>query len=1194
MIRRIFIIAMFALSFSVADAQSSYPPFQYQPQWDLVLKGGNSRYLSRLSAVVPLHETIEGLFFLNGFGLWDNKRAKEGNLGLGYRHVWGETILGINSFLDRRKSSHDVYHSQLTLGAEWLSSKLEVRANGYVPLTGRKNIGAVRFQRSNLRAFDHIEKPLYGFDVEGGGVLPSYPQFAAYASYYHFNGSNVKALHGLRLRSHLQLLPYVSLLGEYSYDQQRKSVYFIGLNFNLSREKRSLSLGQKMTQKVIRDIDVVTASYVDKQGYSEQKEPLIYTEDIQSLGPTREDFQAIAFGRINEAWLVKAGDGSWIRVESHDVSGVPKGLQPHQWESFIAHHRWEIKPLFVPETNTLAGYKLHALGRLRGGMPPRASSGVKTYADGHNHLHGILPASAIKIMLAAAREEWDKYWVDKNSTFIPEELVPTASILSMVNANAQVNTRGWLDSLDVLARIIVFSTLDLQDLDHPTHSYKSHDYQNTVRKMLFMDTQAKGHYAEDGRGMHSAGLLLSGCIGLRCLLALDSPTEHGSLISGLTQHFPASSESVKFSELFQAACLLDVKKPLTADNWLFSKLKDMNRRLQAHAEHLAHSSVVAALASSLWIPFDDAYGIRGLLRRGDKNDINWHMLTLRWLLEHEAKENHYFSEISMTHGDLPKTFNFIQNNAERFGFMPVTTGGVVDEASNDPYLPLVLQLRSGVGQSNIKSHAHKLYIRFLTGFVNALVLREENRTKRRGAMNRGLEGIECDQTYGCWAGIDMFGTENFVYDEERFHDWLTRVYRELKEINEGSKGRRRLWLRPHVGEGSWAEDDNVRINQFNDQVKDLLANFEVLNQLVRHYSLSVLKPNQADEVLEFIYRSLFTGWFPIDDLRKSNDRKAFTIPEFDVLPVPSSSTKASDSEKIGAANLHRMIAWVNDLKEAMIKEVNPLYPAIRFGHATHLGNNDVWDAIGNLNENKGSTIWLDLNLGSNIVTAAKSINEATSGNSSDKRTSHSASLKQAMNQIFELPFASGDAQIQLIPRSESIVKFIEALQRNKIKFILGTDGQGVESTKIHDELSQFAELIGGYFSHDSDKARQINTFLKENIAAYLQYTTDSLPDEQLWESPAAMVEDKLPPKAEQSPTPSAASFIWAKRGGIIVDQGSRIKMDIEPTTAGESNVPATMPEIPGFARDYQSIAIAEQDAIVVSKSNNVNIKRRKK
>lgn len=235
----------------------------YQPTLELNLKGGNQRTLGRAGAMIPLQASDKGLWFTQVWGLWDSNAAKEWNVGLGYRYQLAHWIVGSYGFFDRRFSTLNHRYSQMTFGIELLGEMLEYRLNGYIPTTSARAVNFNSANKANIVSLvftDGLEKPLGGVDVEVGGHLPYHESLQGFLTYYHFNGSGVKAIDGVRLRGQLHLTNYISVTGETSYDRVRKRSWLIGmqLRFKWGTSEKKTGLSKKMIQMIVRDVDVVT------------------------------------------------------------------------------------------------------------------------------------------------------------------------------------------------------------------------------------------------------------------------------------------------------------------------------------------------------------------------------------------------------------------------------------------------------------------------------------------------------------------------------------------------------------------------------------------------------------------------------------------------------------------------------------------------------------------------------------------------------------------------------------------------------------------------------------------------------------------------------------------------------------------------------------------------------------------------
>ena len=266
---------------------------RYSANIDYTFKAGNRRDISRLGILVPVQEYNSGLLFSNIFGLYDSRDAVELNLGFGYRELFKKEIVGISTFYDKRKSNTGNIFSQLTFSLEYFRRYLEFRLNGYAPVgTTSKSASTSKTYKplSYLKVTQSgsvTEKALWGYDVELGGNLPSFERLTGFVAYYHFNDNDIKAIHGVRFRSSFKLNEYLSLEGEIAHDRLRDINYLAGVRIHLAIGGKSnnqlSSLERKMTQMVIRDIDIITDEVKDSFETDNSK-PLKYQIDWNDDG----------------------------------------------------------------------------------------------------------------------------------------------------------------------------------------------------------------------------------------------------------------------------------------------------------------------------------------------------------------------------------------------------------------------------------------------------------------------------------------------------------------------------------------------------------------------------------------------------------------------------------------------------------------------------------------------------------------------------------------------------------------------------------------------------------------------------------------------------------------------------------------------------------------------------------------------
>lgn len=690
-------------------------------------------------------------------------------------------------------------------------------------------------------------------------------------------------------------------------------------------------------------------------------------------------------------------------------------------------------------------------------------SKTERFVDAHNHFNGVLPPSVIKVMLANAKRQWDKN--GRSFEDIPEPLIENAESLDFDE------DASWLDSLDIFCRLIV---LNMENGVLNGESIEG-TYYNDVRKMLFMD--ASKH---SGRGMNSAGLLMAGCISIRCLLDLellahakDGERESGPFFKEFGDE--VDKNNLKFCDLFKASCITNFssygKKPDNGSNslrskWLFHEVKSNKfSSISNHMENIAESCVTAALSASLFGIFDDSFVLRALMRRSkthassDINNVNWHMLTLKWILEKEVMNSYYLMEISINVGKLDKMIEILDNNdrIEKFGILKKGS------FPNLKYAPLQFK-RMG-------NEKGTLFLRFLTGVSNYKALDEGYTAEEK---NEIKNKIIKDSEHRCWAGIDIFGPECFKYDEKKFKDLLTFLYEILYGVKEAKD--RRLWFRPHVGEGSWAlktfeERRRCFVNSPSNLLRGIKGFFKECGEAATQ--------RQLNELLEYVYSSFFTERFPIFSLKPE---KSFSIKSFNHFFIPSPSSKGVNIKEIAGSNLYIMLKWMREAsKGGWFVEMNG--PKVRIGHATHLIKfRKAFEEVQKMEERKRKSLWIDVNFGSNIISAANEVNYFLSEGGKKDFTEESRSLDKALEIIESAPFTSGEKLANLVARSNVIAKYVEAINNLGIKFVLGSDGQGV--IKMKNELANF-KLATDFISADSknklEKAR------KENADRYFKY-----------------------------------------------------------------------------------------------------------
>lgn len=392
-------IYFISLSFFFGFLQASLPHIYlsdpYSPTVEFHWKGGNRRTIAQVGTLIPLHQSEQRLWFSQVLGLWDSQAAKEWNVGLGYRQQLANWIAGTYGFFDKRLSVLNHYHSQISWGVELLGENLEVRLNGYMPITGAKVTSGVvdSTNRASLIVSQGIERSLGGFDVEVGKTHLPERNLQGFLTYYYFNARDIKAIHGLRCRGQWHLTPYMALTGEISCDRLRQSNWFVGIQIKLNG--RAKGKPSQMTQLVIKDIDIVTnhqqkstmpsfqssAEQIGTQQAISQQAITHYPHAIEvthfiASSLIRDKIQSILIFSAKDMYLKPKSSGdlqgaSLIKVPYYDIQGAPACSCLNDWACFVADSYWRIRA--VGE-----GYGIGAYSRgLGGGDQEKAKNSSK-------------------------------------------------------------------------------------------------------------------------------------------------------------------------------------------------------------------------------------------------------------------------------------------------------------------------------------------------------------------------------------------------------------------------------------------------------------------------------------------------------------------------------------------------------------------------------------------------------------------------------------------------------------------------------------------------------------------------------------------------------------------------------------------------------------------------------------------------
>lgn len=257
---------------------------QWLPHLDAEGKFGNKRNIGEADLFLPIAQDARTLYFANVRTRFDNESGREGNFGLGVRHMlengWN---LGAYGYFDRRRSSDTgFYYNQTTLGVEALGRDFDLRANAYVPVgtrshdLGSASTAALSGSTVQVTTINREERALQGFDAEAGWRLPVFDsearrQLRVYLGGYHFSGAGI-TVEGPRARAELAFDDLgwfgrgtaLFVGAEAQHDHARGSQQFFSIRLRIplgkADEARSPLSAQarRMVAPVVRDVDVVT------------------------------------------------------------------------------------------------------------------------------------------------------------------------------------------------------------------------------------------------------------------------------------------------------------------------------------------------------------------------------------------------------------------------------------------------------------------------------------------------------------------------------------------------------------------------------------------------------------------------------------------------------------------------------------------------------------------------------------------------------------------------------------------------------------------------------------------------------------------------------------------------------------------------------------------------------------------------
>jgi len=334
-----------------------------QSRGEISVKGGTDRSLLTTEFWTPIAQESDRVLYGDIRLMGDNDENREGNLGIGYRQIKGNAVLGGHAWIDRRRTQNNSTFHQMTFGVERLGHSVDVRANLYVPLNESRNITTPNIgQTSPYLAGSGIfydtnglitETPQYGVDGELGYRLPVLQKHAdairIYGGGYHFFRNDTENVTGFRIRTEAQINKIISIGARFQHDEPRGSQGFLEatLKFPFSAKKlyQTDSLRSRLDESPERDVDIVTDAKVDSglmkpmiNTSSGTMQRVLYVDNTNTAsgdGTKENPFNTLAAAQAalqaNDILYINRGDGTTtgmdqgIVIDKANVSLIGSG-----------------------------------------------------------------------------------------------------------------------------------------------------------------------------------------------------------------------------------------------------------------------------------------------------------------------------------------------------------------------------------------------------------------------------------------------------------------------------------------------------------------------------------------------------------------------------------------------------------------------------------------------------------------------------------------------------------------------------------------------------------------------------------------------------------------------------------------------------------------------------------------------------
>ncbi|MFT5473948.1 MAG: hypothetical protein ACI856_002282 [Kiritimatiellia bacterium] len=229
--------------------------------------------------LVPFFSYDDDVLFFDLRGSLLDDREQEINAGLVARRLLEDrnAIFGLNVYYDGRWTDEGNFFSQVGVGAEYLSTLIDARANYYEPLddaetlsesvtTATSTSGSVR--TTETRTTRVYEEALSGFDAEAGIWLPFMEETiptGLFVGYFDFESDVIENISGVKVRIESKIHERLTLDAEWFDDETlNQSEFLVGLRLSIpfgdigEHVSSNSSIATRMNEMVQRDFRIRT------------------------------------------------------------------------------------------------------------------------------------------------------------------------------------------------------------------------------------------------------------------------------------------------------------------------------------------------------------------------------------------------------------------------------------------------------------------------------------------------------------------------------------------------------------------------------------------------------------------------------------------------------------------------------------------------------------------------------------------------------------------------------------------------------------------------------------------------------------------------------------------------------------------------------------------------------------------------